>query len=48
MRKAPIFIEAFRQLRGEDLNLRLSDYEAKTGPFRLATQRHEIIHNYST
>ena len=36
----------YSSLRGEDLNLRPSGYEAKIGPFRLTSQRHEIIHNH--
>jgi integrase len=44
--KNPVLPGFFGGLRGEDLNLRPSGYEAKIGLFRLATQRYEIIHNH--
>jgi hypothetical protein len=40
------YIVAQRGLRGEDLNLRPSGYEAKIGPLRSASQEYEIIHNH--
>jgi hypothetical protein len=46
--KTPVLSGVFSQLHGEDLNLRPSGYEAKIGPSRLTSQRHEIIHNHTT